>query len=155
MSPLLDQFGPNQELLAVGEGDELFNLWRKTMRRRIRLLTCLAVTVIATTALGSLFTWTGSGGNDLWSNHDNWDHPGGCLSCWPDDATDDAKIPTNGSTWAIDLITETIDDLTIEDDVTFGDGGLDAVLTTESVAINGPAVVTVSEGVTILATASP
>lgn len=66
--------------------------------------------------LRATYTWTGSGSNDHWDNVANWSFPGGG---WPDDCYDDAVIPSSVYGFAVELVTEQIDDLTIEGDAAF------------------------------------
>ena len=107
--------------------------------------------LLAATALGALaggvlaenFTWTGVAaglGNAGFGEDCNW-HPGPtCV--WPDrypDGTDDnAKFPPNlFVAWTVDLITETIGDLTIEENVDFGSASGSVTLEVNQLVIDG------------------
>ena len=69
------------------------------------------------------YTWSGADPTDEWKPDCNW-HPGPICSDdgedYPDGTDDDATFPTNGgTTWDVELIDETIGDLTILESVTF------------------------------------
>lgn len=119
----------------------------------------IALTLVAGVAAADMFTWTGGGANDDWDDTDNWSSS--ALSQFPDDSNDDADVPSSGSPWDVDLISDGaspddpqcyhIEDLTIEGDVDFGDGSNDdAVLCVDSLIITGEAVVTINDGAKIL-----
>ena len=67
------------------------------------------------------YTWTGAGPGDLWSQQCNWTFPPVCGIDYPDGTDDNARFPVNthDPSWAVDLTTETIGDLTIEANVDF------------------------------------
>ncbi len=93
----------------------------------------------AAPAMLAEFTWTGEAGDDLFSSHCNW-HPGETCSFTdpvPGDG-DNATFPTNGGTaWAVDLVTVTIDNLTLEEDVDFGLVDAARTLTVDKLVIVG------------------
>jgi hypothetical protein len=117
-----------------------------TMQGKTLLALVLAFAVASVVALGASFTWTGNGGDDDWDTCGNWD---ACeaLVQYPGDCNADATI---SGTYTVDLITESIDDLTISGTVTFGDAnGNDPFLSADSLTIVGGASVTIGEGATI------
>ena len=69
------------------------------------------------------YTWSGLGDDDDWDHFCNWNSGLTCPGegAPPDGTDDDATFPGNGGTaWAVDLVTEEIGDLTIEENVDFG-----------------------------------
>jgi len=96
------------------------------------------------------YTWDGSASDD-WDNSQNWTASAGLG--YPDDCSDDATIPSGD--WAIDLITETIDDLAIEGDVHFDKTGLSATLTADSLTIVGPCEITFESNIRLKTQSCP
>ena len=120
----------------------------KEIMRAVLGVLCISALVLA--AGGSTWEWDGSGGTDSWSLCPNWTVLAGMPQvCYPSTGNDDVIIPTAGSAWDVDLITDTIDDLTIEDDVNFGADSGTPTLTVDSFSISGPAIVTIT-GATIV-----
>ena len=114
---------------------------RKSTFARILILGCAALFV-----LGATFTWTGGGANDDWDNGDNWD----CTACsgYPDGTDDDASAD---GIYTIDLIDETIDDLTLSGTITFGDAnGDDPVLCLDTLTINAASDLDMTAGARIV-----
>lgn len=124
------------------------------MRTREVMKVCLVLCCTATMVLGQSYYWTGNGVDDDWSNNENWDCRGTCFcfqgDCgYPDDTGDDAWIPSTAGPFQVDLITEVIDDMTIDNDVDFGsETGSPVTLTVDSLTICGDSVVTIT-GATI------
>jgi len=114
------------------------NTWMRTA--------CMVMLVVVSVGFAGSFTWTGNGSDDDWDTTANWTSSS-CMGCYPDDTGDDATIPTPAccTGYAVNLITESIDDLTIEGDVDFSGASGDPVLTVDSVTIIGPAVLTMSD----------
>lgn len=67
------------------------------------------------------------------------------MNCYPDDPNEDATIPTSAGGYVIDLVDETIDDLTIEGDTDFFSKSGTTVLWVDSLTIVGPARVEVHD----------
>jgi hypothetical protein len=108
----------------------------------IAFLLSLVLVAVATAAL---WTWTGSGGDDHWDTCANWDR---CSIAqeFPGDG-DDALIE---GTYDVDLIDETIDDLTVDGTVTFGDAnGDDPTLEVDAFIVEAGSVVNIGEGAVI------
>ena len=115
------------------------------MRQRRIMLMMLALGCLATLGLADTFTWTGGGNDDYWDNGDNWESIGG--GSYPDDTNDDAIIPYTANGWAVELITEEIDDLSINASVGLSPVGTSATLTVDSLTIgasNAESVITIS-----------
>ena len=81
------------------------------------------------------YTWSGGGGgNHRWDGSMNWSGPGGC----PSTCYDNAIIPYVNGGYDVTLVTEEIDDLTIDGDVELSaPGSSDVTLTVESLTIVG------------------
>ncbi len=118
------------------------------MQLRRIIMSALVVFCVGSIALATSFTWTGGGADDDWDTCENWGSNG--IVCYPSSSRDDATIPTTTSPpWLVDLTDETIDDLTITEDTTFGDAdGNDPTLRVDSVTITG-ATITIHYGATI------
>ncbi|HNQ23892.1 MAG TPA: hypothetical protein PKK06_12430 [Phycisphaerae bacterium] len=106
--------------------------------------------------LGALFTWTAGGADDDWDTAANWSGPPGGQHGWPCTGNDDALFPAGAEGPYVGLITEQIDDLTINSSRDFYSVGGTATLTADSLTIAGPApsgasytTVTVFENATI------
>ncbi|HNQ24785.1 MAG TPA: hypothetical protein PKK06_17020, partial [Phycisphaerae bacterium] len=68
----------------------------------------------AAACLGSLYTWTARGGDDNWNNTENWSGGDPWAQCGsPCTTNDDALFPAGADGLYVGLITEQIDDLTI------------------------------------------
>ena len=110
------------------------------------------VAVACTAALGwaATYKWTGAGANNNWDTSDNCRLASGqpSFTNYPGPG-DDATIPTDGSPWPIDLITVSMDDLTILEDVNFDTAGGTTTLTVESLIIDGS-----SNAITVTITSS-
>lgn len=85
------------------------------------------------------FEWTGLGNDDDFDHWCNWDTTGCPSEGDPPDGTgDNATIPGNsGSTWTIDLVTQSLGDLTIDEDVDFGAVSGSVTLTVNELVIDG------------------
>ena len=105
------------------------------------------------------WTWFGTAGptDTSWQRDCNWTtsicSTGGP---YPDDTGDNATFPTNGGTaWAVDLTTEAIGDLTIEEDVDFGAASGTPTLDVEKLLIDadaGEVTITIGENASITVT---
>lgn len=114
---------------------------RKSTSARILILGCAGLL-----CLGASFTWSGNGADDDWDTCGNWD---ACSQFFQYPGTgDDATID---GTYTVDLIDQTIDDLTLSGTVTFGAAETDPVLTVNTLTIQSHASLTISEGASILA----
>ena len=94
--------------------------------------------------LRASFTWAGHGSDDNWDTPGNW-LSACCSGTYPDGHHDDANVPASESGFTINLITEAIDDLSIEGDVDFHSKGGNVVMTVDSLTIVGPARVEVHD----------
>jgi|GEM_PF-1125730 len=104
--------------------------------------------------LGALFTWTAGGADDDWDTSANWSTQG--QRPYPSTTNDDALFPAGADGWYVGLITEQIDDLTLNTSRDFYSAGGTVTLTVDSITIAGPApggasytTVTVFENATI------
>jgi hypothetical protein len=116
------------------------------MQGRTLLALVLAFAVASVVALGASFTWTGNGGDDDWDTCGNWD---ACtqMPTYPSDCNSDATID---GTYTVDLVEESIDDLTVCGTVTFGDANDDdPTLFVDSLTIEGGGSVTIGDGAII------
>lgn len=123
----------------------------KDVGRAAMLVVCIVA--VAWAASSGTFELDTSGN---WNTCSNWTLLAGRpAACYPSVGNDDAIIPDGGSTWSVDLVTVTIDDLTIEDSVDFGAVSGTPVLTVDSVTISGgtttTTVATVDEQAKIMA----
>ena len=86
-----------------------------------RALAVSAAACLATGALAVNYTWTGSGSTNSFSDCCNWEQiTEPCTGNYPDGTDDNALFPWNAAgAWAVDLIEESIGDLTIEGNVDF------------------------------------
>lgn len=128
------------------------------MNRKIAIFKAgVAYLLGATVCLAGTFSWTGAGSDDDWDTIPNWSGLGGSLG-YPDDYADDAIIEGPGAspaTTTVNLVDETIDDLTVTGRVSFEDpANADPQLHVDTFTITGPAYVTLEgdfdEGVMIL-----
>jgi hypothetical protein len=99
------------------------------------------------------FTWIGEGANAKWKTCDNWSRDSQIGSCWPASGSHDVVFPVEAGGWGtvlLDFEENTIDDLTVREDVDFdGDAGVeDAILTCDTVLFVGG-----SGGITVTWTA--
>ena len=104
------------------------------MRIRDAKLAVLIVGCCATLALAATYTWIGEGADDDWDTCENWE-PSVVNPCYPANRGGDATIPSTEGTWAVDLISVQIDDLTINGSVTFGAAEDGPTLCVDSVTI--------------------
>ena len=124
-------------------------------KRRVWGWMLLFAVVFTTAAVGALYTWTGADpGTDTWRSDQNWTTLicGIGVPCYPNTVNDDATIPVGTPPWTVDLTTETIDDLRIEESVDFGAADADPILNVDSLTIvggAGPVTVTISGGAKI------
>lgn len=127
------------------------------MRLRHAKLAVLGVFLIATFAFGSTYWWKGQGLDGDWDTCGNWTY-WGSYNCFAGSCADDAIIPEcspGPCVWAIDLVDEEVDDLTIFGDVDFDSAtGGQVTLGVDTLTIVGPATVTISNDATILAPGS-
>ena len=120
---------------------------RKSTFVRIAILGCAALF-----GLGATFTWTGGGTDDDWDNCENWT-TSSIGECSPDDANDDAVIDVGGVE-PIDLVTTTIDDMTISAVVIFGAAEPNASLCVDSLTITAGGAASMTDGASIVARAT-
>lgn len=102
------------------------------MRPRKSMMLGLAA-ACAASAWAATFSWTAHGADDDWDTCGNWVVIGG--GCSPDDGNDDATVPYTSGGWTINLVQATMDDLTINGSVTFGNAGGTPELTVDSLTI--------------------
>jgi hypothetical protein len=120
-------------------------------RRWMMAIAALSVAVAAS-ALGATYLWTGNGADPDWDTPGNWWSP--CGTCYPDDGTDDAVFPDDACSWGtVELVTETIGDLSIVADVDFRADSGTPTLTVDRIVVDatiecGETVITIS-GATI------
>lgn len=98
----------------------------------------LAATALACAAHANTYLWTAGAANDYWDNNSNWaafTFP----ATYPSSGTDDAIISDTSNGDDVQLITVTIDDLTISDDVTFAPKSGTPTLTVDVLTISGEA----------------
>ncbi len=96
-------------------------LWRSSY------LSTLAVAICAAAASGAIYQWSGTGGDDDYTNPNNWCTVEPCPTTYPDDGGDDALFGVTpggtGNVWGdVDLDFDgalTIDDMTIKDSLDF------------------------------------
>ncbi|MCC7293699.1 MAG: hypothetical protein IT449_16700 [Phycisphaerales bacterium] len=100
---------------------------------------------VAPVPMRATYTWTGNGSNDRWDNIANWSYVGGG---YPDDCNDDAVVPFVSGGYDVVLITESIDDLTMEGSLDLTAASGDDTLTVDSLTIVG-GVVTFGNGTRI------
>jgi hypothetical protein len=74
---------------------------------------------IAAACLGASFTYTDHSGDHDWTTCDNWTYSGPAMTCYPSTPGDDVLLPAANGPYTCELISETIDDLTLEHNVTF------------------------------------
>ena len=115
------------------------------MKLRQVMYTVGAVLCVSAMALaGGAWDWTARGADFDWKDCDNWDEPAGNQKeCYPSTTGDDVRFPNSGP-WEVGLVTETIDDLKIIEDVDFGAYEATPTLTVDSLKIVGG-----SSGVTV------
>jgi hypothetical protein len=108
-------------------------------RRKLRWVALAATGLTCAAALAANFTWSGAGSDDDWDTCNNWVVLFPQTPCYPDDTltTDDATIPYTGGGHDVNLITETMDDLTILGTVRFGTAGGSPTLTVDTIVISG------------------
>ncbi|MBU0637870.1 MAG: hypothetical protein KKB50_03325 [Planctomycetes bacterium] len=100
------------------------------------LLAVLAIGCTGALALAATYTYWGAGPDDDWDTCKNWILVG-IGTCSPSTTSDDATIPSAGSTWSINLVTAEMDDLTIAGSVDFASPGSTQTLTVNSLTIDG------------------
>ena len=110
---------------------------------KVRQLIASCLVLGCTCAVGLAVTWTwcdhidDPGDHDkCWKGCENW--CGRYLPwCFPKTPGDDARIRPKGETWRVDLITVTIDDLTIESSVDFGKVNVEPTLSVDTLHVAG------------------
>ena len=117
------------------------------MKHRMRnRMICGIILSSGALCLGASFSWSGSGTGDDWDTCGNWDACSGARG-YPQ-AGDDATID---GTYDVDLVTVTIDDLTVTGIVTLGDADSDdPTLTLDSLTVTGDSTVELTEGSTVV-----
>jgi len=112
----------------------------KPMKFRVIIKTMKIVGIVIILGnVGGLFTWTGNGQTNNWSEGLNWTAP--CINCYPQSTADDALF-NNKTSFLVNLDkTLTIDDLntsTLEISLSvFDGGGTEHTLTCDTVTISG------------------
>ena len=121
------------------------------MRKRTIVAIVAALACTAGAAIAATYTWNGSSGSN-WTSC-SWDIVGNPAQCYPSTTGDDAIIVYDegiGSIpYTINMVTESIDDLTIMTDVTFQQPFATPTLTVDSISISGPAEVILTDTVSI------
>jgi len=107
------------------------------MNRKRICLVAAAILTAAGAVLAATYVWSGGGDDNDWDNCRNWDPPGQFFPCYPSTENHDAEVRAQGGPWTIDLIEETIDDLTIATDVTFGMATSPPWLSVDSLTVVG------------------
>ncbi|MCG3128896.1 MAG: hypothetical protein CHACPFDD_03792 [Phycisphaerae bacterium] len=124
-----------------------------THRQKLGIM-LLALALLPGVVLGATFAWTGGGADDDWDTCSNWTVTG-IPACYPSASGDDVSIGYNASGWSVNLISEQIDDFTIDSDVAFDSAtGSDVTLVASTVTIaatNGESIVTVTSDASIKA----
>ena len=128
-------------------------------KRTVGLWSLVCLCGVATGATALTYTWTGAV-NNRWRLNGNW-LVNRCIGlvCYPNSTDDDAIFPEDAvEDWQCDLVSLTIDDLTIQDNVDFGAEETDPVLRVDTVTIvgqSGGTVATINDGAEITTKPAP
>jgi hypothetical protein len=106
-------------------------------RRKLRWAALAAAAGMVCGASGNTYTWTHFGSNTHWDNCSNW--TGAAPGCYPATGSDDAIISYTSGGYDVQLLTKTIDDLTITGSVDFTAQTGTPTLTADTVTISGGA----------------
>ena len=124
-------------------------------RRTIQIVTAAVIAIALTAAIGGNqgnaraagppalafrlleFEWTGLGNDDDFDHWCNWDTAGCPSEGDPPGSADNVTIPGNsGSTWSIDLVTQSVTNMTLKEDVDFGAVSGSVTLTVDELVID-------------------